>query len=236
MLRMLKFQARFGFTVEESSHIALLECRQEIMKSSPARILEELLRMLESKASEPFFRLLAEHGFLHLLMPSLGHFLDSTNAEEVFSFLREIDAYFNEPSHGSLPRAVLLAALVFPLLEKKFFTRYVSRDISLHLGQIHEEVHELLNEIFCPFVNLSRKLRTSLQAILVSQYRITPLDTKRTKRIRIPQDPDFAQAMQFFEIRYALNPALKIVWEQWNHALKNPLSNKRRRRKKNTNK
>lgn len=232
MLRMLKFQARFGFTIDDSSHIALLECRQEIMKSSPARILEELLRMLESKASEPFFRLLAEHGFMHLLMPSLGHFLDSKDAEEVFSFLKEIDTYFIEFDHTNLPRAVLLAALVFPILEKKIYTRYLNRGIILHLGQINEEVHELLDEIFCPFISLSRKLRTSLQSILVSQYRITPLESKKPRRIRIPQDPDFMQAMQFFEIRCALEPAFKVVWEQWNHALTNPTSNKRRRRKK----
>lgn len=232
MLRMLKFQARFGFTVDNSSHIALLECRQEIMKSSPARILEELLRMLESKASEPFFRLLAEHGFMHLLMPSLGHFLDSKEAEEVFAFLKEIDSYFSESDNPNLSRAVLLAALVFPILEKKIHTRYLSRDITLHLGQIHEEVQELLDEIFRPFVNLSRRLRTSLQSILISQYRITPLDAKKPRRIRIPQDPDFMQAMQFFEIRCALEPAFKIVWEQWHHAFTNPISNKRRRRKK----
>ena len=232
MLRMLKFQARFGFTIDDPSHIALLECRQEIMKSSPARILEELLRMLESKASEPFFRLLAEHGFMHLLMPSLGDFLDSKDAEEVFSFLKEIDHYFMKSDHINLSRAVLLAALVFPILEKKIYTRYMNRDIILHLGQISEEVHELLDEMFRPFINLSRRLRTSLQSILVSQYRITPFDSKKPRRIRIPQDPDFMQAMQFFEIRCTLEPALKVVWEQWNHALTNPVSNKRRRRKK----
>jgi poly(A) polymerase len=232
MLRMLKFQARFGFTIDDPSHIALLECRQEIMKSSPVRILEELLRMLESKASEPFFRLLAEHGFMHLLMPSLGDFLDSKDAEEVFSFLKEIDHYFMESNRINLSRAVLLAALVFPFLEKKIYTRYVNRNITLHLGQINKEVHELLNEMFCPFIHLSRRLRTSLQSILVSQYRITPLDSKKLRRIRIPQDPDFIQAMQFFEIRCALEPTLKIVWEQWNYALTNPAFNKRRRRKK----
>src|SRR6185503_17825507 len=43
MLRLLKFQARFGFNVDSPSQIALVECRAEIVKSAPARILEELL-------------------------------------------------------------------------------------------------------------------------------------------------------------------------------------------------
>lgn len=42
MLRLLKFQARFGFDVDPAARVALLECRQEIVKSSPARIQEEL--------------------------------------------------------------------------------------------------------------------------------------------------------------------------------------------------
>jgi hypothetical protein len=42
------------------------------------------------------------------------------------------------------------------------------------------------------------------------------------------------QAMQFFKIRCTLEPALKVVWEQWNLAFTNPTSNKRRRRKKKT--
>jgi hypothetical protein len=171
---------------------------------------------------------------MHLLMPSIGNFLDSKDAEEVFSFLKEIDNYFMESDYINLSRAVLLTALVFPILEKKIYTHYVNRDIILHLGQINEEVHELLDEIFRPFINLSRRLRTSLQSILVSQYRITPFDSKKSKRIRIPQDPDFMQAMQFFKIRCTLEPALKVVWEQWNLAFTNPTSNKRRRRKKKT--
>jgi len=34
MIRFLKFQARFGFTIDPDTQIALLECRSEIVKSS----------------------------------------------------------------------------------------------------------------------------------------------------------------------------------------------------------
>jgi poly(A) polymerase len=55
MIRLFKFQARFGFHVDAETKKALLKNRQEIVKSSPARVLEEVFMMLESNASEAFF-------------------------------------------------------------------------------------------------------------------------------------------------------------------------------------
>lgn len=75
MLRLLKFQARFGLEIDPDALVALLECRGEIMKSSQARVLEELLRMLESGSSESFFKLMTEYGMLELMLPVLAQFL-----------------------------------------------------------------------------------------------------------------------------------------------------------------
>jgi poly(A) polymerase len=236
MLRLLKFQARFGFDVDPAVRIALLECRQEIIKSSSARIQEELFRMLESGASESFFRLMVEHGFIHLMMPAFGEFMESADGEEVLAYLKEVDTTFHEASRPLLPRSVLLACLVFPLLEKRIETRYSNREKIPHLGEISHEAIEQTNEIFLPFFNLSRRMKGSLVAILTSQYRITPLEKKKGRRIRIPHDPEFSYALKFFEIRCALEPALQTIWEEWSEATQTPEKHRpprrRRRRRK----
>lgn len=232
MLRMLKFQARFGFQVEQSARIALLECRQEISKSSPARVQEELLRMLESGASEPFFRLMAEHGFFHLMMPAFGEFMESSASEEVLSYLKEVDTTFHEPPRPVLPRPVLLASLVYPLLEKRVQTRFIDREKVPHLGEIAREAHEQINEVFVPFFPLSRKLKGSLISILTSQYRLTPIEQKKGRRLRIPLDPDFSYALKFFEVRCALEPAYQSIWEEWTDAMKIPQEHRPRRRRR----
>ena len=54
MIRLLKFKARFNFNICKEAHLALDFCKEDILKSSPARLLEEFLRMLESGASLPF--------------------------------------------------------------------------------------------------------------------------------------------------------------------------------------
>jgi len=235
MLRLLKFQARFGFNVDPAAHVALLECRQEIIKSSSARVQEELLRMLESGASESFFRLLAEHGFIHMMMPSFGAFMESPKSEEVFAYLKEVDTTFHDPTRESLERPVLLTCLVYPLMEMRIEHRFTERERVPHLGEISNEAFEQLNEIFLPFFQLSRRMKGSLISILTSQYRLTPLEKKKNRRIRIPNDPDFLQSLRFFEIRCALQPALQSTWEEWNHALQapeGPRPRKRRRRKR----
>ena len=237
MLRLLKFQARFGFNIDPAAHVALLECRQEIVKSSNARIQEELLRMLESGASESFFRNLAEHGFIHLMMPFFGEFMESAEAEEVLSYLKEIDTTFHDPARAPLSRPVLLACLVYPLLEKRMQTHYIDRERIPHLGDIYQEANEQINEIFQPFFHLSRRIRGTLTSILTSQYRITPIEKKKGRRIRIPHDPEFSEALQFFEVRCALEPALQTIWEEWQQALQIPnhhRPNRRRRKPKPT--
>jgi poly(A) polymerase len=215
MLRLLKFQARFGFEVDPVSQVALLECRGEIIKSAPARVLEELLRMLESGASEKFFRLMTDHGLLHLMMPAFGEFMESSAGEDVLAYLKEIDTTFQRQK---LDRSVLLACLIFPIFEKRMDTRFASREKFPHLGEIYAEVQQQIDEVFKPFLQLPRRLRVTLAAIMTTQYRFTPIDKKKRQRIRIPSDPDFVHALAFLEVRACVQPALQQTWQEWKQA------------------
>lgn len=229
MIRLLKFQARLAFEVNADARIALLECRGEIVKSSPARILEELLRMLESRSAESFMRLMTENGVLELLMPALGEFLETRDGEDVYSFLHEVDNNFQD-----LDRSILLTCLVFPLMEKHLQIRFLDRNRIPHLGEIQNECHNVINEIFRPFFLIPRRLRIGIVSIMTSQYRMTPLEKKKISRLRFPNDPDFPLALRFLEIRACVEPGLQKVWEEWNDAYESPErpTLKRRRRKR----
>ena len=233
MIRMLKFQARFGFEGDPDVRIALLESRHEILKSSQARIFEELLRMLESGSAKIFFHLMTLHGFMQLLLPLLGEFLDTEEGEEIYSYLEEIDSFFKQPREDTLDRPILLACLLYPILERRINTHFTEREKSPHLGEIQNETNELINETFHPFFHISRRLRMALTLILSSQLRFTPLDKKKRYRIRIPRDPDFILALKFFKLRTCLEPALSHMWEEWNQAFelapKRPAPERRRR-------
>lgn len=234
MIRLLKFQARFGLEIDPEAHIALLESRHEILKSSSPRILEELLRMLESSASMHFFKLMTEHGLLQLMMPALASFLETPEGGDVYSYLQEVDTNYTEPHHPTLDRSVLLSCLLFSMLQARIQTRYSDRGRLPHLGEIQQESHILIDDVFHPFFHLPRRLRMGIVSILTSQYRLTPLEKKRNRRIRIPHDPDFGLSLKFLEVRRCIEPGLQKIWEEWSGAYvspEHPPATRRRRRR-----
>ncbi len=235
MIRLLKFQARFEFEIHEETEIALAECRGDIVKSAMARVLEELLRMLESGSAMPFFELITHHGLLQLIFPALGEFLETVEGEVIYDYLDEVDLTFHQPGNPILDRSVLLSCLVFPSFEKRLRTRYVERERIPHLGEVQNEAFALLDDLFPPLCRLPRRMKYGVASIIISQYRLTPLDKKRPQRPRIPRDPDFILALKFLEIRATLEPGLQMIWDEWKEAVKNPEkypSRRKRRRRK----
>ena len=217
MIRLIKFQARFGFGVDPEAKIALADCRLEIMKSSQARVLEEILRMLESGAASAFMRLMNENGFLEHLMPTLSAFLEKPEGSEIFSYLQEVDSRtLQEP----LDRSILLSCLIFPLLQSHLKTRFLDRGKVPHLGEIQQETHMTISDLFQPFFLIPRKLKMKITSLITSQYRMTPFEPRHAKKPRIPRDPEFPLALQFLMLRNCLEPALTHICQTWEEAYK----------------
>jgi len=237
MIRLLKFKARFGLDIDPDAHQALLECRSEIVKSASARILEELLRMLESGSSAPFFKLMADHGILEHILPLLSDFLETPEGNEVISYLEELDRSIKEPHNPHLDRPVLLACLIFPLYEQRIKTRYIDREKSPHLGVLFEEGLDLMDDLFNPFFRFPRRLKGQVGSILSNQYRMTPLSPEKNRRIRVPNFPEFPYAVQFFGLRASLHVELIPIKEKWESALEargitGPVPQKRPRKRR----
>lgn len=219
MIRLLKFQARYGFSVDSDSHQALLECRSEILKSSQARILEELLRMTESGHSRSFYELMTTHGMLQMLLPGLSDFLEKPHGKEVYSFLDEADRVIRDPEdERKLERPVLLASFIFPLVDRHLQTHIETHGKTPHLGIIQQEINFIIDTIFHPFFHLPKKMRTALLFILTAQFRMTPLEEKKGRRIRVPGTPDFNLSLDFLSLRAQVEPGLQEIWSEWSDA------------------
>lgn len=215
MIRLLKFQARFSLDVDPDTRQALLECRSEIIKSAPARVLEELLRMLESGASYHFIKLMTDHGMLQPLLPDISRFLESNDGENVFSYLQEIDLHHKEPPREKIDRAVLLSSLAFPLLQTHIHAHIKESDRKPHLGEIQDETYEIISKIFGSFFHIPKRLKGKMISLLTSQYRITPIDPRPGRRVRIPKIADFSLAIDFLKLRARLEPGLDSICEEW---------------------
>lgn len=215
MIRLIKFCARFRFDIDKPTFEALLNCKNDILKSSSARILEELLRMLESGSSKPFFHLLYEYGLLKPLLPAVAAYFEREAHNEILALLCELDAATRKQP---LDRAVLVAALVFPLLRHRLLLRAQKSERPFHLGIVQDEAFHAIDEAFEPFLLLPRRLRGYAAFILSSQFRIQPLDDKPLRSPRAPRDPAFALALQLFKIRAGIQPELLSYYTVWTEA------------------
>lgn len=232
MLRLIKFRARIGFEIDPPAMQALLDCRPEILKSSHARVFEELLRMLESGHATLFIQLLADSGLLSHLLPTLADFIEKDDKHDLYRFLEAVDDECHTKNGLTKERPVLLAALVFPLFLKHILLLTEGKKKIPHLGFIQEEAQFITHEFFSPFFNVPRKIRAHLVSILTSQFRLTPLEKIRGKFFRVPRVPDFHYALSFLELRRTIEPGLEEIYEKWEEAVagKQPKPARRRRR------
>jgi poly(A) polymerase len=198
----LKFQARYGFKIDSATEAAIHTCREEIVKSSPARILEEILRMLESGAAAPFFRLLAEYHFLSILFPHFMQALHTPQGKIVFHYLTCADQIHQHKKKVTLDRAILTSCLIYPLLEQELNQQFLSQNHIPHIGEITLVTSTLIKQILIhAFSHFPRRITSTMISILVAQYRITPLSGKRHYREKLFRHKDFDLALKFLKIR-----------------------------------
>ncbi|HSW72933.1 MAG TPA: polynucleotide adenylyltransferase PcnB [Chlamydiales bacterium] len=215
MIRLLKFHARFGFSIDPASTDALMKCKEDIIKSSHARILEELLRMLESGASQPFFQFLFEYGLLDLLMPHLSSFL-TRHPKEIYSYLQLVDQEIKKKEE-TFDRPLLLSCLLYPMLVHNV-SKKVEDPKTFHLGLVSQEATDCIDAVFRPFFHLPRRMRGGMVSLLTSQFRFTPLQERLKKRMRPPKDPFFHLALRFLKLRADLEPSLLETYSLWQQA------------------
>lgn len=221
MIRMQKFRARFGFQVEPKTLEALSLCRAEIIKSSPSRVLEEVLRMLESGAAEPFFRLLYESGFLKILFPLLHQYVEKEIGESVFAYLKAADALNHQGHHAPLDRSILASSILFPIVDYEIKERFIEKGITPHIGEIIDLCHILIHDLVSTtYSHFPKRIRLTMHFILHMQYRLTPFDKKRRPRTRFIGQRGFSLALAFLKLRTLVDHSLFKSYEHWKHLFK----------------
>jgi len=215
MMRLLKFRARFGFQIAPEAGRALIQCRDQILKSSPSRVLEEILRMLESGAAAPFFRLMLESGLLTLLYPNFAQFMQGPNGNEINLYLISADKVNAGLGKATLDRSILIACLLFPMVKQELQTKYLDQDRIPHIGEIIMATGSVVHHFDVgAFACFPRRLTAIMSAIVVNQYRLVPLSGKKHHQ-RIMRNKDFLAAITFLKIRAIVDKGLIESYSSW---------------------
>lgn len=213
MLRLLKFQARFGLSIDEEAARALRRCYPEIVKSAPARLLEEIFRMLESGASAPFIRLMLDHHLLPLLFPLIAECLRQEMGMRVFALLDAADRLIREGN--KLQRPSLVAALIFPLLETLIEREFPDSKHPPNLAAVQELIFEVVEGALVEaFSHFPKRMRAEVAFALHAQYRLTPV-RRRNPSPSFPSHPDFPFALGLLQIRAQIDKEIAEEYEKW---------------------
>ncbi len=116
MLRAVALAARLGFTIDPDTAEAIRFLRGEIVRSSPARILEELYKILRQGRAQRTFEMLHAHGLLAYLLPEADRAIAEGGAALVGSLAR-LDAHRQAglATPDQLSNALLMGSLLVPL-------------------------------------------------------------------------------------------------------------------------
>jgi len=113
MLRAVAMAARLDFHIDPPIEHAIAAHRHDLTRSAPARLMEELYKLLRSGAAETAFRMLADHRLLEPIAPEL----QAKASQGLWKSLSALDAYRArfEVIPDTLTNAVLLGSLLVPV-------------------------------------------------------------------------------------------------------------------------
>ena len=113
MLRAVAMAARLDFRIDPPIEDAIATHRHDLARAAPARLMEELYKLLRSGAAEKAFRMLAGHKLLEPIAPEL----QSKASTSLWKSLAAVDAYRArfETLPETLTNAILLGSLLVPV-------------------------------------------------------------------------------------------------------------------------
>jgi poly(A) polymerase len=113
MIRAVSMASRLDFTIDPPIDAAIAVHRGELARSAPARLMEEIYKLLRAGSAEKAFRMLAERRLLEPISPEL----QKRAGEGLWRSLAALDTYrrrFDETPEA-LTNAVLLGTLLVPV-------------------------------------------------------------------------------------------------------------------------
>jgi poly(A) polymerase len=113
MLRAVALAARLDFRIDEPILRAIDRYHGELARSAPARLMEEIYKVLRAGAAEKAFRMLVETGLLAAIAPEVPGRITET----FWQSLRAVDAHRRSFKRNpeTLTNAILLGSLLIPL-------------------------------------------------------------------------------------------------------------------------
>ncbi len=189
MIRAVSMASRLDFSIDPPIDAAIAAHRGDLARSAPARLIEEIYKLLRAGSAEKAFRMLAERRMLEAIAPEM----QNRAGDALWRSLASIDGYRRrfEETPETLTNAVLLGTLLVPL-GHDFRAPPVVLDAD---GRPRKEPALSLG-----LLPLARRDIERLRHMLSLQRRLTDLHlSPRARRVLMHRGP-FREALTWLEI------------------------------------
>ena len=174
MLRVVRHAARTGFTIEEETFAALQRHRDKLQLCPPSRIRDEILRDLQSGASQPWAALCMRSTLWTTIFPLYAEYMQGDEQDAVcrelmniFGALDRLHAQRSPEEVVKIPEALLFASLLLPWALRRFNlpeTNVRGQDYHHISRRIRDDVDGCFGDLF----NIQRMAKEAVTTLLVN--------------------------------------------------------------------
>ncbi len=178
MLRAVRFAALLGFAIEEDTYKAVVAAAATIVRASPPRLYEEMLKILLSGEGAKCCDLLRQTGLFAALFPAFSAWLDAESEGFPHTCFGEmltcVDSRIQQGDTVSPP--LLLALLFGGYLDEKA-ENFRAKGTPWQQS-VDAATAEFLGEV-CPFVQITNRVGLALRDIIAQQMRLRQIPGRK---------------------------------------------------------
>jgi poly(A) polymerase len=220
ILRAVKFATRLDFRIDDATWQAMRQHAQKLRRSAPPRVLEEVLRLMRSGASQGAVKMLRACGALEVLLPPLGEHLgprddrDPDAAHRAERFWRLLEALDSQVNHsGYVPTtAVAIAVLFLHVIEREADPE--TRTLSGAAPDIATVCDEVLEPVIAT-MRLPRRDFARARRIISQQARFTQPPAKKFSPLLFTLGEEFPEALELFGLRVDARGQGRDIYQGW---------------------
>ena len=214
MIRAVRFASRLDFRIEPATFNAMTRHHAEILKSSPARVFEELQKLFAYGSGEKAFRLLYKTGLLQDLLPEVADFLDQDHGQEsqLWAWLCHLDERIKEVGH--LESALLFAALFSAPVRRLAVDHAAAGEAEGERVAFNDLLEGFLRPI-CARISMPKLMSARMIQILANQSRFVPDKRKRFSRRGFVAQDCFLETLALYEMGLRVAGEDPLRSESW---------------------
>jgi poly(A) polymerase len=217
-LRAVRFAARLGFTIAPDTFEAMRRNAGELARCAPARVLEEVFKILRCGGTARAFELLRSSGALPVILPALGAALEGWSEVSRRAFFAHLAALDRLVRSGvEVSEAVLLATLVSHLGGLAAEVLEADGEGGRPPGSRGpgHEAEDLLSSLVSTS-RLPRKVAERVRLALNAQRHFRePAKGRRHRGRKLSGQSYFVDALQLLEISVAATGQGQELLERW---------------------